>query len=41
MSRMPIYPHVTTVTDPDNVKFVFEAVRDTIVTQYVRGLDFE
>ena len=35
---MPIYTHVTTATDPENIKSVFDAVRDTITIQYIRGL---
>ena len=36
--RTTIYSHVTTATDLDNVKCVFDAVRDIIVIQYVREL---
>jgi len=35
---MELFTHVTTATDPENIKHVFDSVRDTITLQYIRGL---
>ena len=35
---MEVFTHVTTATDPDNIKHVFDSVRDTITIQYIQGL---
>ena len=38
MFRTEVFTHVTTATDPGNVKRVFDSVRDTITLRYIRRL---
>jgi len=35
--RKKIYPHVTIATNTENIKFVFEAVKDTIIQTAIAG----
>ena len=39
--RMDLFTHVTTATDPENIKHVFDSVRDTITIRYIRALSNE
>lgn len=36
-SGAPVYPHVTCATDTENAKFLFAAVKDTVISNSLRG----
>ena len=38
MCRAQLYSHITIATDPDNVRFVFAAVKHTILTGIVQEI---
>ena len=36
LKKRPIYPHLTTATDTDNVKFIFASVADVILNEVLK-----
>lgn len=35
-NNLPLYPHLTCATDTKNIKFVLDAVRDTLLTSALK-----